>query len=64
MPKAILMEEFHVTVFVPPWLTDLECAKIRRALDAVSFRNQLRRAVLGVFDKYRSLSRARVKVTR
>jgi hypothetical protein len=64
MAKAILIEEFHLTVYVPCSLTEAESRAIRRTLDGASFRCQLQRAVQDVFGAYRSLARATVRLSR
>jgi hypothetical protein len=64
MPKAIVMDEFHITVYVPRGLTEEESRAIRRTLDGASFRGRLLRAVQGVFARYRSLSSTMASLTR
>jgi hypothetical protein len=63
MPRAIVMEEFHVTVYVPHGLPEAECRAIRPTLEGATFHGQLRRAIQEVFGRYRSLAKTRVRLT-
>jgi hypothetical protein len=64
MAKAILMDEFHLTVFVPRGLRAAEYDAVRRTLDGVGFRAKLGRAARGVFRQYPSLSKVKITITR
>jgi hypothetical protein len=64
MPKNIVIDEFHVTVFVTPSLASIESAAIRRSLRSAPFRSRLKRAVQAVFRRYRPLHKTRLKVSR
>ena len=64
MPKAILMDEFHLSMFAPAGLRGAEYAAIRRALDGVRFRTRLVRAIRHVIGQYPPLHQVRVTVTR
>jgi hypothetical protein len=60
----LLIEEFHLSVYVPEGLRPAEYAAIRRTLDAARFRARLKRALRDVFRRYASLAKARVTLTR
>jgi len=62
--KPILMDEFHLTVFVPPGLQEVEYHRIRRTLDGTRFHADLRRAVRDIFRQYPSLRTVRSTITR
>jgi hypothetical protein len=64
MAKAILMEEFHLTVLAPRGLKDAAYDAIRRTLDGRRFQADLRRAVRAVVGQQSSLAKVRVAVTR
>lgn len=64
MAKSILMEEFHVSVWVPRGLEKSAYAAIRRTLIAARFRAELQRAVRGVAGRRPSLRLARFVLTR
>jgi hypothetical protein len=64
MPKLIVMDEFHITVYVSCGLPEAEGRAVRRTLDGMSFRRRLRRAVKDVFGGYRSLASATVRLSR
>jgi hypothetical protein len=63
MSKSILIEEFHVSVFVPRNLPDAECVRIRRTLNGKSFGDRLRPAIQGVVRRYPVLSKIRITLT-
>jgi hypothetical protein len=64
MTRAMLIEEFHLTVYVPEGLRPAEYAAIRRTLDSARFRARLSKAARDVFAKYASLGSLRVTFTR
>lgn len=63
MAKQELIEEFHISVFVPRGLTGTEVRAIRRTLLSERFRARLGRAVAELLHQYPSLSMSRVTVT-
>ena len=63
MPKRVLFDQFRLTIYVPPKLPAAEAAAISRILTGVRFRTQLRRAIAGVFRRYRSLRPASFDVS-
>lgn len=60
----ILLDEFHVTIMVPPNLKKVATNAIRRTLGSHRFSVQLRRAIRGVFTRHASLRRVRFVVSR
>lgn len=64
MPKDIVIEEFHVTVFVARRLPPVESAAIRRSLRSAPFRTLLKRAIQAVFRRHPSLHKTRLEVSR
>jgi hypothetical protein len=64
MPKDIVIDEFHVTVFVTPGPVSSESAAIRRCLRSAPFRSRLKRAIQAVFRRYRPLQKTRLTVSR
>lgn len=64
MAKRILMEEFHLTVFVPRGLREVRYRAIRRAVDSRQLRRDLGRAVRQVFRRYAALDRVRIQLCR
>ena len=61
--KAILMDEFHVTVYALPRLAPPAYDAIRQALDDPRFKADLRRAVRTAFWKQLLPDQVRVTVT-
>ena len=64
MAQFVLLDEFHVTVFVPQGLPETEVDAISRTLDSARFQVRLLRAVRAVFRKARSLRKARGRLKR
>ena len=64
MTKSVLIDQFHLTVFVAAGLRAKEAAAVRRTLDGAGFRARLGRAVRGVFRQYPPLRKARITITR
>jgi hypothetical protein len=60
----VLMDEFHVTIYVPRGIPPPEGATIRQALDEPAFATDLRRAVRAVSRRRPALDKVRVSVTR
>jgi hypothetical protein len=61
--KAILMDEFHITVYALHGLAPPEYDAIRQVLDASRFKVALRRAVRTVLRQYLPWDKLRVTVT-
>jgi hypothetical protein len=64
MARAILVDQFHVTVLAQRGLRAGEYDELRRTLDEPRFRAALRRAARKVFRRYPSLAKVRVLVSR
>ena len=64
MTKGIVIDEFHLTVFAPRDLPELEYEASRRTLDDRRFQGDLRRAVRDVARQYPSLGKVRVRLSR
>lgn len=64
MAKLILIEEFHIAVFVPRGRSPADYDAIRRTLDAKPFRGRLRRAIRAVVRAFPSLRSARLRLGR
>jgi hypothetical protein len=64
MPRRIVMEEFHVTVYVPPGLPDAEYDAIQQTLNDPNFETRLLRAIRRVFRGEAALSKATVRLSR
>lgn len=64
MPKLILVEQYHVSVYVPRDLPAAEDDAVRQTLDDPHFHAQLRRAVRGIVRRHAPLRKAKVTVTR
>ena len=63
MPKRLLIEHFHVSLFVPPMSAAAETA-MRRALSGDRFRSRLLAVVRQVISRSPALRQIRVTVTR
>lgn len=64
MPKRVLIEEFHVSVYVSSTLPDAQSTAIRRTLNSKRFCAGLKRTVRGVVRQHPSLSRVHVRISR
>jgi len=64
MPKRILLEEFHFSVFVPRGLPERQYLVIRRVLNSAHFQARLRRHLRGFCRHYRSLRPIQITLTR
>jgi hypothetical protein len=64
MPRALLIEEFHVSLFVPHQLSAKKAAAIRRTLRSQTFARRLRQAVANVIEHNRHLEALVVKISR
>jgi hypothetical protein len=63
MAKRILIEQFHLTVFAPRKLPGVKYDAMHQTLSRERFRGRLLRAMKRVCRRYRTLSRAKVKVS-
>jgi hypothetical protein len=65
MPKKMfLMEEFHLSVFVPRDLSKIEYDAIHRALHSQRLQTQLRGVVREVFRHRSALKKAQIRISR
>jgi hypothetical protein len=64
MAEPVLLDEFHMTVYVPRGLPEAAYEAMRRALDRARFQASLARAARGVFRQHPALRRARVALSR
>jgi hypothetical protein len=62
--KTVVMDELHITVSAPSNLRPAEFRSIRRALNRPGFRSALNDAVNAVFQRYPSLAKVRVTISR
>jgi hypothetical protein len=63
MPDDLLIEQFHLDVFVPRRLPVRQYDAMRRTLAGKRFRARLLRAIRTLFRKYRSLRDASLDVS-
>ncbi|MBL8795463.1 MAG: hypothetical protein JNM56_16280 [Planctomycetia bacterium] len=64
MAKIILIDEIHLSLFVPPGLRTESFRGIRRALRSARLQAALRRAIQGVFARYAALGNVTFTLTR
>jgi hypothetical protein len=64
MPNGLLIDEIHVTVYVPRRLPEPPVEAALRVLKGRPFRATLRHAVHAVFGRHPALDRARVRTSR
>jgi hypothetical protein len=65
MPKKMfLMEEFHLSVFVPRGLAKMEYDAIHRALHSQRLQTRLRSAVREVFRHRPALKKTQIRISR
>ena len=63
MAKALLMDQFHITVYALRGLAPPDYDTIRKVLDASHFKVALRRAVRTVIRRHLPWDKVRVTVT-
>jgi hypothetical protein len=63
MAKRVLLEEFHLSFFVPSGRPDSEVLAARRRLKSVAFRRELRSIVAATLRPTRSLRRISFRVS-
>ena len=59
MRRRLLMDQFHVSIWVPPGLPASTYRSLRRTLDKSRFQAALHRAVREVVRRYPTLRQAR-----
>jgi hypothetical protein len=64
MAKALLLDEFHLSVLAPRGLPEADYQAICRILATARFRAELRRALRAVWRAYPSLGPTRVRISR
>jgi len=64
MAKNILIDELHLTVFVPSGLGAESVRAVRQTLRSARWHTALRRAIQGVFHRYAALGNVRFNLTR
>jgi hypothetical protein len=64
MPGRLLLEQFHLDVYVPRGLPPAAAEAMRLTLKSVAFRGRLRRAVVAVVRRHRSLRRITIRLSR
>jgi hypothetical protein len=64
MPKSILIDEIHITVFAPIGLRKADDSAIRRTLRSKRFESSLRNAVRDVFRQYPPLKKSTFRMAR
>jgi hypothetical protein len=64
MARAVKMDQFHLTIYVPQGLAPAEYDAIRRTLDDARFHAVLRRAVRKVVRAHPALAHVRVALSR
>lgn len=64
MAKNVMIEQYHLDVFIPRGLSEAETNAIRRTLDSARFQVHIVRAVRAVLRKYRSMRKTHIALTR
>ena len=64
MAKTILLEEFHVSVFLPAALPKTAFASARRNLNGQRFQTRLRDAIADLFREHPSLKSVKLNISR
>ena len=64
MPKTILLEDYHLTMFAPAGLRKAEYAAMIRTLHSKRFQTRLHDAVREVFRRYSSLNKVQFGLDR
>ena len=64
MKRSLLIEEFHVSMFLPRRLSAKEGIAIRRTLKSSSFRRRLHESLQGAADRFTPLNAVTIKISR
>jgi hypothetical protein len=64
MAQHELIDETHLSLYVPRALTDREARAVRRTLNGAGFRARIYRAVRSVVRRFRSLDQVRLTLSR
>ncbi len=62
--KVVLMDEFHLTVYAPRSLQQLEFDAIQRTLNDVLLHTRMRRVIRRVFRLYPALQKVKIRMSR
>ena len=62
MPKNVMMDEFHLRVFVSHRLDDADAQAIRRTLNSRHFQVALRQDIQRFCTRYRALAKAQIRI--
>ena len=64
MRRRLLIEEFHVSLFVPHHISAKEVALVRRTLRSPSFGRKLRQAMMEFASGFTALNALTLKISR
>src|SRR5437899_841959 len=64
MPRKLLIEEYHLSLFIPRHLSVTAVARARRTLRSPSFERRLRQAVTAAASEFTALNPLTVKISR
>ena len=62
MGDYVLLDEFHLSIYIPTDLDDVACDAIRRILEGRQFQTALRRTVLQLVREYMELAPIRIRI--
>jgi hypothetical protein len=63
MPKTVLIDQFHIDLYVPRDLDTRSVKWMRRTLDGKQFRTRLGRAVRAFLRAFPALPAVRIRIT-
>jgi hypothetical protein len=63
VPKKLLLDQFHLNVYIPHRLSSADAEAMSRHLNSRRFRARMRRAVESLFRHERTLRRACLDLT-
>lgn len=64
MARAILVDEFHLSLYAPSGLPEDAYLNMRKTIDGRAFQVALRHAVITVLGRYPSLRKTTVRLSR
>jgi hypothetical protein len=64
MHAKLLLEQFHLDVYIPHGLPVAEVEEMRRTLKSAGFRSRLRRNVGAVFRRYAALRKTTFDISK
>jgi len=62
--RRVLLDEFQLSILIPPQLTATEVRAANRLLSSKRFQSQLRRSLETLLRSYPALAKVRVRVSR